>query len=269
MALWNAQGQRVMRSLADTHGGKIELINTMRQKPAFTAGTSQHGGLITVSSTAGQVVFSSNATNDGGQLIVNNADGSAVWTVSPDERGAGLVSVADALGRRRFTAGVNPQGGVARFYGPGDTPTVIAGASATSGGGRVDVFNSQGFRVFSTAADPDGGGQLNLANEAGMVLFSVDTVKDDGALLALMNSAGTRLFLVGSRRMGGLMNLMNGQGNVVLIAGTDEQGMNGAVSIKNGTGREMVHVGVTDADDGAVTVWDAAGRTKRTLSTRR
>ncbi len=84
-----------------------------------------------------------------------------------------------------------------------------------------------------------------------------------------MNQNGTKQFVVGTRDQGGLLNLMNQHGQTVLIAGTADEGLGGAVSVKNGDGRQVLHMGYDSRGDGLVTAWSADGRSSKTVTPKR
>ena len=62
---------------------------------------------------------------------------------------------------------------------------------------------------------------------------------------------------------------MNNQGQAVLIAGTADEGLGGALSIKNGAGRQVLHAGYDSVGDGLISVWDTSGKRTAALSPRR
>ena len=108
-----------------------------------------------------------------------------------------------------------------------------------------------------------------MVNESGNVVFAVHSLGNTGATLELMNGQGTRQFAVGTRLQGGLMNIMNSLGQAVVIAGTADEGLGGAVSVKNGNGRLVLHAGYDTAGDGLLNVWDTTGETTAILTPQR
>jgi hypothetical protein len=243
LALWDNEGALAVRGQVADHGGRIELLDPGRKQVVVTAGAQEHGGGVSIVGQEGAELWSARATAQGGH-----------------------TALADAAGQIVVSSGAADRGGETRILGADGVPLVVAGASTSSGGGYLELFNPEGLRVFTTSADTDGGGRLDLADGSGNVVLSADSVKDTGAALAVMNSAGTRQFLIGTRPQGGLMNLMNSQGSTVFIAGTADQGLGGALAIKNGRGRQILHAGYDSADDGLVTVWDAEGKKVEVLS---
>ncbi len=105
-----------------------------------------------------------------------------------------------------------------------------------------------------------------MANDIGGAIFSVDAIKDAGAVMAMMDSSGTKLFLVGTSPAGGLLNLMNPQGNAVVVAGASPDTAGGALTLRNRRGKQIIEAGVAENDDGLVSVWDADGQVRKTLS---
>ena len=101
------------------------------------------------------------------------------------------------------------------------------------------------------------------------MVFAVDAIADTGATMAVMSGTGENRFVVGTREQGGLINLMNNQGRAVLIAGTADEGLGGALSIKNGAGQLVLHAGYDSVGDGLVTVWDTSGKRNAEVSARR
>ena len=268
ISIWNADGIRALLGDAGPAGGRLEVHDYRQQKPVLAASTSEHGGTITVAgpsgrgvwevrateagaytaiaSPTGQVLMTSRATEAGGSLGIHNAVGAEVLTATIDGRGAGRLRLTNGAGRRSFMAGSGERGGVTEIYGEGDSPVVLSGASLDQGGGRIEV-----------------------ANESGNIVFSVNAVGDTGAALELMSGQGARQFAVGTRLQGGLMNIMNSLGQPVVIAGTADEGLGGAVSIKNGDGRQILHAGYDSAGDGLLNVWDTTGSKTANLTPRR
>ncbi len=265
LSIWNADGIRALRGYTAPEGGRLEIHDSRHHRPVLVAASGEHGANLTIAgltgrgvwevratelganmviaSHTGQVLMASRATEAGGSLGIHNAVGAEVLTATIDGRGAGRLRLTDAGGRHSFIAGSGEQGGVTEVYGNRGTPVVVAGASLGSGGGRIE-----------------------LANEAGNVVFSVDAVGNTGAALELMNGQGTRQFAVGTRLQGGLMNIMNSLGEAVVIAGTADEGLGGAVSVKNGDGRQILHAGYDSAGDGLLNVWDKTGKRTANLT---
>ena len=171
--------------------------------------------------------------------------------------------------RRSTDSRETSHGGVAQIFGAGTRPVMIAAAGETTEGGYLELFNAEGNRVLTTAADGDGGGRLDVADEKGAVVFSIDTIPDVGAALALMSTTGQKQFLLGTGPLGALMNLMNSAGETVIIAGTADEGGGGALSVKNGRGSQVLHAGYDTRGDGLITVWDNSGSRYQSVSPRK
>ena len=266
--IWSNDDRNVVRLRANEHGGDLALFSKTGRN-VFGAYATEHGGESGIWSAGGALSVRQTTDDAGGRISIFNADGSAVLAAGPDKAGAGLLVVADAVGRDRLVAAGGADGGEMRIHGPGDNPVVVAGTAAGSGGGFVELLNAEGSRVFTTTTADDGGGRMDLANGSGTVVFSVNAIKDTGAALAIMNNSGAKAFLVGTRPQGGLMNLMNDRGETVFIAGTADDGGGGAISVKNGSGRQILHAGYDSLGNGLVTVWGAAGDTAATVSPRK
>ena len=266
MALWNSDGQRVYRAQANEHGGRIDLLDARHQVPVFTAASRENGGAIIVANTAGVDLFEASATEIGGRTVLANQAGQVVIRQLATQQGSGLLEVNDQTGRRRFAAGPSADGSVVRLYGSAAEPVVTGGASIEHAGGFLHVQNHKGVSVFTVAAEADGGGRLDLANELGGAVFSVDAIQDSGAVLAMMDSAGVKLFLVGTTPAGGLLNLMNPKGHVVVAAGASLDTLAGALTLRNRRGRQIVEAGAAENDDGLISVWDADGDARSTVS---
>jgi hypothetical protein len=190
--------------------------------------------------------MTSRATESGGSLGIYNAAGAEVLTATIDGRGAGRLRLTNGAGRRSFIAGSGESGGLTEIYGEGDLPVVVSAVALDQGGGRIEV-----------------------ANQSGNVVFTVNAVNDTGAALELMSGQGSRQFTVGTRVQGGLMSIMNSLGEPVVIAGTADEGLGGAVSVKNGDGRQILHAGYDSFGDGLLNVWDTTGKNTAILSPRR
>ena len=81
-----------------------------------------------------------------------------------------------------------------------------------------------------------------------------------------MNRLGSPILAAACIAQGGLLSLMNANGDTVVTAGTADSGRGGALLLRNGGGRNVFHAGYDVDGDGLVTVWDDRGRTRRTIA---
>ena len=188
-----------------------------------------------------------------------------------DDQGSALLELADTNGKRRFAAGASANEddeSSLRLYSANGEAAIAMGAFEQIGGGFLHVLNSQGTRVISAITESDGGGRFDLAGSNGGAVYSVDAIQDSGAAMALMNSAGTKLFLVGTSKAGGLMNIMNNKGQAIVICGAAGEGFGGAITVRNQDGKQVIESGVDDQGGGIISVWDAKGERRKTVSSR-
>ena len=59
---------------------------------------------------------------------------------------------------------------------------------------------------------------------------------------------------------------MNAQGNAVVVAGASPDSAGGAITLRNRRGKQIIEAGVAENDDGLISVWDADGRVRKTVS---
>lgn len=286
-ALWNAAGEPAITAFSDEVGGRIEFAASGISTPMLTAGVDANGGRIalanghgmdqfvascnaagadlSLAASDGRSLWTTRATDDGCETLMRNHNGQPVVSVSCDEAGNGMLNLADAAGLSRFQAGLAQNGDVLRVLGDAQTPVMSSGAGSASNGGFVNLYNGQGERVLRSFVDRDGAGRLDLADEQGNAVFSVDAIPGTGAAMALFDTQGRRLFLVGAGDHGGLLNVMNDRGHVVVIAGASEDGLSGVLSVKNDRGRTVIHASPTDDGDGQITLLNADGRRQTTI----
>ncbi|MEN9668193.1 MAG: hypothetical protein RLZZ386_100, partial [Planctomycetota bacterium] len=65
---------------------------------------------------------------------------------------------------------------------------------------------------------------------------------------------------------GGLLNLAKTDGKAVIVAGAASDADGGAISVRSGSGSQLVRVGVDRIGAGEVAVYDGPGTRKRVLS---
>ena len=217
-------------------------------------------------SQAGRIVLHDRAgvdrvAIDADALVLRDATGATTVEAGNDTAGGGgRLALHGTTGGERLRLG---PGTMAVRNDVGATVVEVGGSTA---GGFVDVC-TPGSRVATLRADSDGGGRLDLLNAAGKRVFSADVI-DDGAALALRTDQGRRGLLMAARAEGALMNLFNRR-QVPVIAIDAQDGPGGAVSILNQRGTPVVLLEADTEDRGIVRVYDADQIQSRSLAATR
>jgi hypothetical protein len=74
-----------------------------------------------------------------------------------------------------------------------------------------------------------------------------------------------RVAAIGGGAGGGLMNLLDGDGQPIVVAGASEGADGGAVSVRNGRGVQVARMGVDRAGGGEVAVYNATATAKKVM----
>ena len=64
------------------------------------------------------------------------------------------------------------------------------------------------------------------------------------------------------------MNLMNSNGKAMVICGAAGEGLGGAITVRNQDGKQVIESGVDENGGGIISVWDASGERRKTVSSR-
>lgn len=190
-------------------------------------------------------------------VVLRDRAGAPLLDAGGDVANGGRIALHGPSGGQRLRLGA---GSVAVRNDTGATVVEIGGGTA---GGFVDVSTS-GSRVATIRADTDGGGRIDLSNAAGERVFSADVI-DDGAALALRTNKGRNGLLMAARSDGALMNLFNRR-EVPVIAIDAEDGPGGAISILNQRGTPVVLLEADTEDRGLVRVYDAKQTRTRSMA---
>ncbi|MBT8487046.1 MAG: hypothetical protein HKO59_09890 [Phycisphaerales bacterium] len=263
VGLWDTDGRRSLRAASSGGAGRLELSGAGVGQ--VTLGASPTGGRLQLDTPEGTPIIDAGARPDRPGFAAYNAGGRAIFAVEPDALVGATVTVADGAGDARITMGSDTRGGSLSFLNERGQTALAAGVADPIGHGFVDLRNADGTRVFTATSNPDGCGRLDLAERGGQTVFTVDGQAGIGAVMAMYEASGKKGLLVGSRPQGGLLNLFNQREVPVIVAGYADQGLGGAMSVKNSRGLPVVHATTNAEDDGEVSVYDASNSRVRTV----
>ena len=109
----------------------------------------------------------------------------------------------------------------------------------------------------------EGGGRLMVGTSTGAPAFIAEANGSAGTLAAYMQER--RVAAIGAGKSGGLMNLLDGMGRPVVVAGAAEDADGGAVSVRNARGIQIGRLGVDAAGAGELAVYNATATVKKVI----
>jgi hypothetical protein len=154
------------------------------------------------------------------------------------------------------------------------------------GAGVLSMQNDAGKEILFAGSADDRTGTLRLADAAGNECAALHSsggghlvIKDGaGALAASVSGSGAgqpgavnvyarerRVAALGGGDGGGLLNLIDGDGQPIVVAGASQGADGGAVSVRNGRGVQVGRMGVDRAGGGEVAVYNATATAKKVV----
>jgi hypothetical protein len=146
--------------------------------------------------------------------------------------------------------------------GAGAMAATIASAGAGKGG-AFQVLNGSGAPALVMDSKDDGGGRLMVGTATGAPAFIAEASGNAGTLAAYMQER--RVAAIGAGKSGGLMNLLDGMGRPVVVAGAAEDADGGAVSVRNARGIQIGRLGVDAAGAGELAVYNSTATVKKVI----
>lgn len=284
VSVWNEGGKPVAGLFATQLGGRLEIGDADGTTLA-TFARGEEGGAMVLTGAGGkasslraeagaQGAVMSMRRDDGGigllagiaqgasVLSMRNQSGKEIVFAGGSSEQAGTVRVADAAGNECGALLAAAGGHLTLKDGAGTIAASIA-SMGPGKGGAVEVRNGAGAAALLMDAKEEGGGRMMIGTSTGTPAFLAEAVGQAGTLAAYMQER--RVAAMGAGKSGGLLNLLDGAGQPIVVAGAAADGDGGAVSVRNARGVQIGRVGVDAAGGGELAVYNAAGTMKKVI----
>ncbi len=284
--LWANGGSNVVRIGANNDGGDLSLWNTKQQGVAAIYATPQGARIeATMADASGSAMLRAEGAGpsiviadgqDRPRVVATAAAGSAGISVR-NENGQELAAMGAADGSGGIMRVAQPDGVIASQLLAVESGGMVEcttragvraasfGSPAATTGGSVVLFTPEGSEALTLTAHTDQGSRMALLGPAGDAIAVVEGGADNTGLFALF-AQGKRVAALGASTSGGLLNLAKADGRAVVVAGVASDADGGAVSIRSGTGSQLVRLGIDRVGAGEVAVYDGPGTRKRVLN---
>lgn len=284
--VWSNSGGNAMRFGANSDGGDLAIWNNAGVGVASIYASPQ-GGRIEAIMPDGSGSVLLHAETGGPSMAIVDGKGHPRLVAAMSGTSTG-INIRTAAGEELAAMGaVDGEGGILRVAQ--NNGTLAAQMVAFKSGGSVGCANSNGARSAVLESTPnDTGGSMQLFNADGSEAITAMAQSESGAKFSLfgsqqqpvailesgINGMGMISFLQGTTRVaglgsstnGGLLNLAKIDGKAVIIAGAASDADGGAISVRSGSGSQLVRIGVDRVGAGEVSIYDIQGTRKRVLS---
>lgn len=284
VAVWNNAGKPAGGLFASALGGRLELGDADGATLATLARGEEGGALHLMGAGGGTSSLRAEAGAAGAVLSMRRADG-AVGMLAGISQGASVLTMSNQAGKEiLFAGGASDQSGTLRIA---DAAGNECASLVSSMGGHVNVKDGSGALAASLSSAGSGkGGALQLLNGTGASSVRMDSKDDGGGRLMVGTSTGAPAFLaeanggagtlaaymqerrvaaIGAGKSGGLLNLLDGSGQAIVVAGAAEDGDGGAVSVRNARGVQIGRLGVDASGAGELAVYNATATLKKLI----
>lgn len=284
IAVWSAKGKPVAGLFATATGGRMEVGDT-EGKPLATVTRGEEGGAMILSG-AGETASSMRAEAGaaGAVISMRRADGE-IGLLAGVAQGASVLTLKNAEGKEiLYAGGATDQSGVLRLgdaagnecaalvAGDGgrlllkDGAGAVVASIASAGAGKGGVFellNGTGGAAVSMDTKGDGGGRFMVGTATGAPAFMAESNGNAGTLATYLNER--RVAAIGAGATGGLVNLLDPNGQPLLVAGAAADGDGGAISVRNARGVQIARMGVDSGSAGELAVYNSTATVKKII----
>lgn len=284
VAVWNNGGKPVGGLFASALGGRLELGGADGTTLATISRGEEGGSLHLMGAGGGTSSLRAEAGAAGAVLSMRRADG-AVGMLAGISQGASVLSMSNQSGKEiLFAGGASDQSGTLRIadasgnecasivssmgghFNVKDGAGAMAASLSSAGagkGGALQLMNGAGASAIRMDAKDEGGGRLMVGTSTGAPAFLAEANGGAGTLAAYLQER--RVAAIGAGKSGGLLNLLDGSGQAIVVAGAAEDGDGGAVSVRNARGVQIGRLGVDAAGAGELAVYNATATLKKLI----
>jgi hypothetical protein len=244
-------------------GGALVLSGAGENASSLRAEAGAAGAVLSMRRTDGSVGFLAGVAQGAAVLSMRNQAGKEILFAGGAQDQAGVLRLADGAGNEAAALTTSQGGGLLLKDGAGNAVASVASLGAGKGG-ILEIMNGDGHAIASMDAKDDGAGRLVVAGADGAPAFAAEASGRAGTVAAYRD--GRRMAALGAGETGGLLNLLDGSGQPVVVAGMASDGDGGALSLRNRRGVAIARIGVDLVGAGEVAVYNSTATYKRVIS---
>jgi hypothetical protein len=244
-------------------GGALILSGPGDKASSLRAEAGAAGAVISMRRADGHVGLLAGVAQGTTVLSMVNESGKEILFAGGATDQTGVLRLADAAGNQ--TAAITSTGGGAFTVKDGAGNAVATLASIGAGkGGVLELLNSAGHAAVMLDSKEDGCGRLMVATATGGPAFVAEASGTAGTISAYRDDR--RVAAMGASDNGGLLNLLDLNGQPVVVAGMAQDGQGGALSLRNVRGVAIARMGVDTVSSGEIAVYNSTGTFKKVMS---
>jgi hypothetical protein len=243
-------------------GGAMFLNGAGGKGSSLRAEAGAAGAVLSMRRADGGIGMMAGIAQGAAVLSMQNQSGKEILFAGGADDQTGTLRVADAAGNECAALMASNGGHLMVKDGAGAMAATIASAGAGKGG-AFQVLNGSGAPALVMDSKDDGGGRLMVGTATGAPAFIAEASGNAGTLAAYMQER--RVAAIGAGKSGGLMNLLDGMGRPVVVAGAAEDADGGAVSVRNARGIQIGRLGVDAAGAGELAVYNSTATVKKVI----
>ena len=264
LAIWNTEGKGVAGLYATAQGGRVEAVMPDGSGSALLRAEGTGPAMVIADGQSHPRIVATMAGSSTG-ISVRTADGKELVAMGASDGDGGIVRVSQADGNVAAQMVAFSGGGSVACANRGGSRAAVLESTSDTTGGTLTLFAVDGSEAISAMAHSDSGARITLFGSQHQPLAVFEAGNNDAGMIAFLQG-GARVAGLGSSVNGGLLNLAKPDGKAVIIAGAASDADGGAISVRSGTGSQLVRVGVDRIGAGEIAVYDGPGTRKRVLS---
>ncbi|MSR69919.1 MAG: hypothetical protein EXS17_06190 [Phycisphaerales bacterium] len=264
LAVWNSAGHGVAGLYATSQGGRIEAVMPDGSGSAVLRAEGS-GPSLAIADGEGRPRIAATISGTSAGISVRSAAGQELVALGAVEGDGGIMRVSQFDGTVAAQVMALPTGGSIGCATRGGSRAALIESSSAESGGTLTLFTPDGSEAIQATAHTEVGARLAIFGSNKGPVAVIEATPDNTAIIAFLQN-GARVAGLGSSATGGLLNLAKPDGKAVIVAGAASDADGGAISMRSGSGSQLVRIGVDRIGAGEVAVYDGPGTRKRVLS---
>ncbi len=264
LAIWNTAGVGVASLYATAQGSRVEAVMPDGSGSAVLRAEGSGPALVVADGqNRPRIVATMSGPSTG--ISVRSAESHELVAMGASDGSGGIVRVSQNDGTIAAQVIALPTGGSVGCANRAGSRAAVLESTSEQSGGTMSLFAPDGGDGITAVAQTESGARVTLFGSQHQPLAVLEAGLGDSAIIAFLQG-GFRVAGLGSSTTGGLLNLAKPDGKAVIVAGAASDADGGAISVRSGSGSQLVRVGVDRLGAGEVAVYDGPGTRKRVLS---
>ena len=264
LAIWNNAGSGVASVYASSQGGRIETLMPDGSGSAVLHAETGGPGLAVIDGQGHPRIVAAMAGTSTG-INIRNAAGEELAAIGAVDGEGGILRVAKNDGTLAAQMVAFPSGGSIGCANRNGSRSAVLESAQNDTGGVMKLFGQDGNEALSAVAQSESGARFSLFGSQQQAVTVLEAGMNGMGMISFLQGT-TRVAGLGASTNGGLLNLAKTDGKAVIVAGAASDADGGAISVRSGSGSQLVRVGVDRIGAGEVAVYDGSGTRKRVLS---